>query len=57
MRLLYKIESLSGTLINILIFLVFATAFIMIFFYPEQAGILYGKMFKGFWSMMKNVKN
>jgi hypothetical protein len=56
MRLFYKIESLSGTLVNIVIFVIAAYMFILVFFYPEYAGMLFGIMTKGFMSIVKGVK-
>jgi hypothetical protein len=30
--------------------------FILVFFYPDQAGILFGKMTRGFMSIVKGMK-
>jgi len=56
MKLLYKIESLSGTLVNVVIFAIAIYLFILVFFYPDQAGILFGKITRGFMSIGKDVK-
>jgi hypothetical protein len=56
MRLYYKIESLTGTLVNIVIFAIAVYVFILVFFYPERAGILFGIMVKSFMSIVKGVR-
>lgn len=46
----------SATAVNVIIFVLFATVFIMVFFCPEQAGIIAGKITAGFYNGLKIMK-
>ena len=53
MKFLYKIESLTGTLINLMMFGILVTVFVLVFIYPEVAGTIAGKIINGFNSIVK----
>lgn len=45
-------ESMMSTLISFGLFAILLVVFIMIFFFPEQAGIIVGKFMRGIDSML-----
>lgn len=48
MRTIRNLEGLSWSLINVTLFIVMITAFVLVFFYPETIGGILGKITKGF---------
>lgn len=56
MRKLRNIEMLLATLANIIVLIIFIGLFILIFFYPETAGEIAGKIVNSFNDMIKTRK-
>ncbi len=55
MKVLSKIELMGATLANLAIFACFAAMFVMIFFFPETAGSIAGKIARGFHQSLNEV--
>jgi len=53
MRTFHKIESITGTLANLVFLAIFVGLFILVFFYPETAGELIGKIVSSFNAILK----
>jgi hypothetical protein len=53
MRIYFKIESITASLINIMIFTILVIVFIMFFFYPDTFGTILGKIRTGIINLKK----
>jgi hypothetical protein len=48
-----NIESITGTMVNVAIFMITLFVFVAVFFFPEYTGMVFAKIIQGFSSVKK----
>ena len=57
MRTMRNIDYMASTMANFTLFAILLSVFILVFFFPEAAGILLGKIMNGFEQAFAGVKS